>query len=423
MVRRAARAALVASLLAVAASRSPAQVGSTHEQMAMPARWWSAGASAIAYGTRVDPGIAGRTLAEGYLTQPLLHAHVVSPRDIFELRAMLDFEGRTLARGELTPGAYGEGYVDRRHPHTYLHELVATARTPQWRGFSASVSSGKGFAPFGTDDPMSRPIARFPVNHHLAQILERYVFIGALAWRPFVVETARFNGDEPEHPSDAPNANHRGDSRATRITLRPEYDLFRGAEIQWSTARVRSPESPTGRGFDQHKRSAAARIERKVGDVDVYALAEWAHTDLFKANRRAFALRSSLAEASVARGIIRLSARYEQTVRPEDERLTNAFRTVYPSAEVQILGTTRFDVMTLGAEARRRFAGVTLAPFVEASLVRANETARPAAFVPREFYGSNRITQLSIGLRADVGMTHGRMGRYGVAAGRAAMHR
>ena len=38
------------------------------------------------------------------------------------------------------------------------------------RSVHASLSAGKGFAPFGTDDPMSRPIFRYPVNHHLAQI-------------------------------------------------------------------------------------------------------------------------------------------------------------------------------------------------------------------------------------------------------------
>ena len=31
----------------------------------------------------------------------------------------------TLEGGELTPGAWGEGFVDRRHPHTYVHELLA----------------------------------------------------------------------------------------------------------------------------------------------------------------------------------------------------------------------------------------------------------------------------------------------------------
>jgi hypothetical protein len=417
VVGAATRAALVASLHVVVVS---VDAQAAHV-MTMPSAWWSAGGSAIAYATRVDPAIANRTLAEGYLTRPFLHAHLTAPRDLLELRAMIDLEGKTLARGELTPGAYGEGFIDRRHPHTYLHELVATARTPEWRGFAASASLGKGFAPFGTDDPMSRPIARFPVNHHLAQILERVIYGGALRWRPVTIEAARFNGDEPESPGDAPNSRNRGDSWATRVTVRP-HRLLRGTEFQWSTARVVSPESPTGHGFDHHKYSASGRYERGVGSYDVYALGEWARTDLYKAGLHAFTLRSALGEASVVKGIIRVSARYEQTIRPEDERLTNAFRTIFPTAEVQILGTTRFDVATIAVETKHHVLGMLLGPFVELSFIRATETARPAAFVPREFYGSNRIVQLSVGVRMGIGAPHGRMGRYGVASDDSASH-
>ena len=414
------RAALVASLHVVVVSAGAQTTG--HGQMPIAHTWWSAGASAIGYVPRVDPGVAGRPLTEGYLTQPLVHAHLTAARELLELKAMIDLEGKTLARGELTPGAYGEGFIDRRHPHTYLHELVATARTPEWRGFAASASLGKGFVPFGTDDPMSRPIVRFPVNHHLAQILERFIHGGALRWRPITVEAARFNGDEPENPRDAPNAKNRGNSWATRVTVRPDRDPLRGAEVQWSTARVVSPESPAGHGFDHRKHSASARFERKVGSYDVYALGEWARSDLYKGGLRAFTLRSTLGEASVEQGIIRVSARYEQTIRPEDERLTNAFRTIFPTAEVQILGTTRFDIATMAVEAKHDMRGLFLAPLVELSLIRASETARPAAFVPREFYGSNRIVQLSVGVRMGVGARHGRMGRYGVASDDGALH-
>jgi hypothetical protein len=204
--------------------------------------------------------------------------------------------------------------------------------------------------------------------------------------------------------------------------LRPDHYRLRGTEVQWSAARVVSPESPTGHGFDHHKRSASARFERGVGGYDLYALAEWARTDLSKAGLRAFTLRSALGEASVEKGIIRVAARYEQTIRPEDERLTNAFRTIFPTAEVQILGTTRFDIATMAVEAKHNVLGMFLAPFVELSLVRASETARPAAFVAREFYGSNRIVQLSMGVRMSVGSNHGRMGRYGVASDDGAPH-
>ncbi len=31
-----------------------------------------------------------------------------------------------MRHGELSLGAFGEGFADRRHPHTYLHELMLT---------------------------------------------------------------------------------------------------------------------------------------------------------------------------------------------------------------------------------------------------------------------------------------------------------
>src|SRR5215208_5307673 len=132
----------------------------------------SAGASGILLGTIASPGINNRTLAEGYLTQPMVIAMLASHGGHFVADVTLNFEGATLERGELNAGVHGEGYIDRRHPHTLLHELVGTGL------FSAgpaklSVTAGEGFAPFGTDDPMTRPFVKYPVNHHLAQLLER----------------------------------------------------------------------------------------------------------------------------------------------------------------------------------------------------------------------------------------------------------
>lgn len=40
------------------------------------------------------------------------------------LLATLNLEGLTIPEGELTPGAWGEGFIDRRHPHTSAHELM-----------------------------------------------------------------------------------------------------------------------------------------------------------------------------------------------------------------------------------------------------------------------------------------------------------
>src|SRR5687768_11220827 len=120
---------------------------------------------------------------------------------------MINLEGATLARGELNTGTYGEGYVDRRHPHSYLHELLVTARTGVRvgrRAVAMSLATGRGFAPFGSDDPMSRPFAKYPVNHHLAQVLERLLVVGAARVGRVTFEGAVFNGDEPTDPGSLP---------------------------------------------------------------------------------------------------------------------------------------------------------------------------------------------------------------------------
>jgi len=154
-----------------------------------------AGASGILEGTRISPAINNRDLTEGYLSQPMLMGDALFPRYGLEFETTVDFEGLTLKRGELNPGMYGEGYVDRRHPHTYLHEVVGTWERDFGSERTMSVTAGKGFAPFGSDDPMSRPFIKYPVNHHLAQILERAVVIGVARAGSMSLELARFNGD------------------------------------------------------------------------------------------------------------------------------------------------------------------------------------------------------------------------------------
>ena len=408
-----ARRRLLAALLVLIGAASP--LGAQHDMhmhedsSALVAGW---GASAIVVGTQVDPGVNHRRLREGYVTQPMLHGHLAVLGGALAAQGMLDLEGATLKRGELDPGAYGEGYADRRHPHTWLHELVASVSTPVRWPFAASLSGGKGFAPFGTDDPMARPLERFPVNHHLAQILERAVLVGALRWRPVAVEYGAFNGDEPESPTDAPDARRFADSWAGRVTLRP----LPGFELQGSAARVESPESPSGHGFDQHKRSGSVRVERATRQGAAYLLAEWATTDMYNLGRKAFHLSTSLVEGSLDRGALRIAARWERSLRPEEERLANPFRTPYPTAEVQILGTTRFDVLSASVATAWRIGGISLAPFLEGSLVHGAASVTPAAFVPEEFYGSSRVTTISLGARLALGAPHHRVGRYGAAA-------
>ena len=366
-----------------------------------------AGASGILLGTVASPGVNNRTLAEGYLTQPMVMAMLMTPGGKFVADLTLDFEGTTLKRGELNAGVHGEGYIDRRHPHTLVHELVGTG----FIGGGAvrlSLTGGKGFVPFGTDDPMSRPFVKYPVNHHLAQILERGLLIGAISAGPFVAEASLFNGDEPEGAYDLPNWDRFGDSWSSRLTARQS-----GFELQASYARVESPEHASGNGLNHKKVSTSARFERSGR----YALIEWARSEEGEGNSTDFTFHSMLGEGSLSAGRLTFAARAERTDRPEHERDVNPFRTPQPHSDLGIIGITRWDVLTANVSATLpSYRKVRLVPFVEISTQHPVSKLTPSVFEPAEFYGAARLWSFSVGVKIGGGMKHDRMGRYGVAA-------
>jgi hypothetical protein len=364
-------------------------------------------AQAIALATRVEPLVANRTYMEGYLAQPLVMAHGSVWRGHVSGVATLDFEGLTLSRGQLNPGGYGEGYADRRHPHTYLHEAVAVA-SGAFGDIGVSLSAGKGFVPFGTDDPMTRPFAAYPVNHHLAQILERYVAIAAVRGGPLVVEGAFFNGDEPVSPGSPPRASRFGDSWAVRGTVVPRS----GLELEGSFASVTSPELASGGGLDQQKWSVGARFEYARGPIRS-ALVEWARTDELVGKLRTNRFTSFLAEASTSLRSALLSARFENTTRPEEERLLDPFRFSRTPTDLGIIGITRWRIGTVALSTPIPMRRADVAPFMEVTYARPSEEVTPSAFVPRDFYGASSIWSTSIGVRLGIGRMAHRMGRYG----------
>ncbi|MDZ7630957.1 MAG: hypothetical protein U5K74_06295 [Gemmatimonadaceae bacterium] len=206
-----------------------------------------------ALGTRVAPALGGMARSEGLVTQPMLSARGAHGR--FRYAVMLNAERWTMPDGEPVAGIWGEGFIDRRHPHTVVHEVMLTAEQ-RIQGMHVSVAGGKGVVPFGTDDPMIRPFTKYPANHHLMQVLERVqlaaaVRLGATA----VLDAAVFNGDEPSSPTAAPIWTRFADSRAVRLTVWVTPVL----EVQGSVASVRSPEFASGDGLDHAKQSASAR--------------------------------------------------------------------------------------------------------------------------------------------------------------------
>lgn len=367
------------------------------------------GAQAIGVVTRASPAIHDRALTEGYLTQPAIMLRAGAFDGVLALTSTLNVEGATLKRGELTPGIYGEGYIDRRHPHTYLHELIVSAKG-DISDASISVSVGKGFAPFGTDDPMVRPFEKYPVNHHLAQILERAVAIAALRIRGAVIEIGSFNGDEPQSPGDVPNRDRYWDSWSGRLTFLP----FQQAELQTSYARVKSPENATGGGSDQRKQSASVRLED--AQHSGYALAEWARTGEYVGSVRSFSFSSWLLETEARIEFLRAGLRLDRTERPDEERLQDPFRAQVPGTDLSILGRSVWTTLTARVSAPISTARpLSMEPFLEVARARVSPTLRPAGFDPRQFYGSSRIWSISAGAKLSFGMQHMRMGRYGAA--------
>ena len=359
--------------------------------------------------TRADPTATRAPLDEGYLTQPLFMAHA-SWRLLRGLTT-LNGEGLTLERGELTTGTYGEGYVDRRHPHTYVHEALLGAEAGR-RGWGASLFAGRGFVPFGSDDPMARPFEKYPVNHHLAQVLERMVAIVAVRRGPMIVEAGTFNGDEPVSSHTAPEWGRFGDSWSTRLTVLP----LAGVELSASYADVTSPEIRPGGGLDHRKTAYVARYNRLTSNSWRYALAEWEHTDEKNGPDVVVSLSSVLAEAAYCRAGTVVGARLERTDRPEEERLANPFRTPRPPVDLSSLGISRWTTLTLTASSPPVSKGVFSArPFVEIARISVAPGDPPGLFNADHLYGTSKMWMISAGMRLRLGSMHGRMGRYGVA--------
>lgn len=368
-------------------------------------------AQAIPVATRAAPTAGGATASRLAVSQALVMAHVGLWHEHGSIAITLDAEGLTIPNGELDTGAYGEGFVDRRHPHTYVHELMGTGRG-SFEAVTYSMAAGRGFAPFGTDDPMMRPLEKFPVNHHLSQVLERLTAIGALRVGAAIIEAATFGGDEPTSPSSTPQFDRFGDSWSVRATVLPTS----AAELQASYARVASPEDASGAGLGQRKRSISARY--MSADGGRYLLAEWAKTVEHDASRNedAFGHESALVEGAVRAGPLGIALRLEQSDRPEEDRLAEPFRTPRPAVDLSINGITQWRVATLNLAApSTAFHGVASVPFLEVARVWVGARDARSVATPDRLYGTSNLWMLSAGVRLRAGDAHARMGRYGVA--------
>lgn len=372
----------------------------------------SIAAMATLLSTTVSPALDGRARTERHVTQPMLALRSARYRGAVQVAGMLNVERWTMPDGEAVAGIWGEGFIDRRHPHTVLHELMLTASVrPQTVGASAAV--GRGFVPFGSDDPMVRPFTKYPANHHLSQIMERVQVVAALRpTRYLALEAALFNGDEPLTPTAAPQWNRFGDSRAARVTLWPVPTV----EVQASAAFVRSPEFVRAQGLDHAKASSGVRWTPATSLVR-YLLVEWARTEERYQGRPIIAYGTGLIEWLARDGAWSLAGRLEQTSRPEDERLLDPFRTTRPPNHLSIQGITRWRIGTLHLARQLPTWSHTHANlFAEVARAGSTPLLRPILVDPRAISGADAAWHVSAGIRVGIGAMAARMGRYGVAS-------
>jgi hypothetical protein len=355
-----------------------------------------------------------------YVTQPVVMANSESPGSRLVLRTTLNFEGLTQPWGELSFGAWGEGFLDKRHPHTLLHEAVLSYNVfkgKQTAGFS--VSLGKGFAPFGTDDPMSRPVLKYPTNHHLSQVLERWMLTGAGLVGRWSLEAGVFGGTEPDGPYDFSNIESFPNSWSARITRR-----FGAEDIgtwPWELSASYANVKVETHNGDETTRlfNVAARHEADHDFGELYGLFEASVSDPEFAD----GFYSFLAEGRLARGIHQPYARVEYASRPEFERdaAPNASGFFRYDHDALPIGATRWFIATAGYGVMARPIPYSFRPFVEVQYNRVS-TDR-GDITPELLYGRSSFWTAAIGLRVFLGGEPMRMGTYGVLDPMTAMHR
>jgi hypothetical protein len=355
-----------------------------------------------------------------YLTQPALMVNIESPGSRVTLRTTLNFEGVTQEDGELTFGAWGEGFLDKRHPHTLLHELMLSVNVWQAAGGSLSISAGKGFAPFGTDDPMARPAAKYPTNHHLSQILERWTLNGVYLNGGWSVEAGLFGGTEPVDPYDFSNIESFGNSWSARVARR--FGGGAGPLAAWEVSASYARVTEEHDAFDETTAlfNAALRHEHTHAFGRLYALVEGSKSDAEDDEEGYFSL---LGEARLEAGRHQPYYRIEYATRPEYERegapgTDGFFRYDHDDHPV---GSTRWLTNVLGYGYELTGYPVSARPFVEVQYNRVSE--EDGGIDPLDLFDRRSFWGISAGVRVFLGGDPMRMGSYGVLDPMTAMHR
>jgi hypothetical protein len=345
-----------------------------------------------------------------YLTQPAVMSNVESPNGRLVLHTTLNFEGLTQRNGELTFGGWGEGFLDKRHPHTLLHEAMVSFNAWDFAGGSLSFSAGKGFAPYGTSDPMARPGLKFPTNHHLSQILERWN--ASVAWLrgDWSAEAGVFGGDEPKGPYDFSNIESFANSWSARVTRR--WGGGSGSMRDWEASASFASLKEYAHTQQETTRliNGALRRSAPLGDGQLYALLEGSgsflpkHEDFF----------SVLGEARYDWRRHQPYVRIEYARRPEYAREGPAGTQEFFRYDDNLdpIGSTRWLISTMAYAYELTGGRLSLRPFVEAQYLQVR--GDQGGIVATDLFGGTSFWCLSAGFRMYFGGGPMRMGLYGV---------
>ena len=268
---------------------------------------------------------------------------------------------------------------------------------------------------------MSRPVIKYPTNHHLSQILERWTLNAIYTTPLWAIEVGVFGGNEPEGPWDFSNVESFANSWSTRLSRHFGTGSMHiwTWEVAASFADVKEERDDGLPDRNTRLFNAMLRHEKDYGSSHVYGMLEgsWSDAD----NDDGYF--SILGEASVQRGAHKPYARVEYASRPEypreGSRATSEFFRYEHDADP--LGSTRWLSLTAGYGISATQLPYGIRPYIEAQWhnVRSDE----GGIQPATLYGRSSFLSLSAGFRVFLGGDQMRMGAYGVLDAMTLMHR
>lgn len=376
---------------------------------------WSLSAMGQVFPVVTAPLQGGRSsdavsLTGWYLTQPAVMANLEHEGGRLTLRTTLNFEGITQPNGALAYGGWGEGFIDKRHPHTLLHEFMLSFNSWNVGGADFSLSAGKGFAPYGTDDPMARPGLKYPTNHHLSQILERWTVNGVVLKGGWSAEVGIFGGTEPVDPYDFSNIESFGDSWSARLARRWGSGSGPMAEWEASISSAQVVESHESESHATQLWNLAIRHSGMVGNGTLYGLAEASRSDPEEYEGHF----SVLGEVRWNRTGHQPYLRFEYATRPEYPRTGEAGTSGFYrySHDSEPIGATRWAISTVAYAYQLTDAQLSIRPFIEFQHHRVR--SERGGIGPDTLFGTNAFSTISVGVRMFFKGGPMRMGSYGV---------